>query len=103
MGKRMARKVSEKQKLKTLEKAIGTMREKIEEQIPVMAAASLSQEVTLGSGETVLRSNPEVSEFRALVKDYTAALKAYKEMTGENTEKEKAVLADIRTRFKVAK
>lgn len=99
----MARRLTEKAKLKTLEKAISTLREKIEEQIPIVAAASLSQEVTLGSGETVLRANPDVSEFRALVKDYTATCKAYRELSGENTEKEKAVLADIRTRFKVAK
>ena len=91
-------------KIKTLEKAILTVQKKITQQIPVFRNAPLAQEVTVGTGETMLRQNPEVSEFRALVKDYSQLLKAYKELTADNDNKSNVqALEDIRSKFKVAK
>lgn len=91
-------------KIKTLEKAIITVQKKITQQIPVFRNAPLAQEVMVGTGETMLRQNPEVSEFRALVKDYSQLLKAYKELTADSDNKSNVqALEDIRSKFKVAK
>ena len=91
-------------KIKTLEKAIITVQKKITQQIPVFRNAPLAQEVTVGTGETMLRQNPEVSEFRALVRDYSQLLKAYKELTADSDNKSNVqALEDIRSKFKVAK
>ena len=49
---------SKDEKLHTLEHAILAMRDKIEEQIPIFSNEPLSQEVTVGTGETILRQNP---------------------------------------------
>lgn len=98
-------KASKEKQLHTLENAILAMREKIEEQIPNFKEQPLSQEVTVGTGESMLRQNPNVSEFRALVKDYGNALKAYHELSeimGAETEEANS-LDSIRAMFKVAK
>ena len=98
-------KASKDKQLHTLENAILAMREKIEEQIPNFKEQPLSQEVTVGTGESMLRQNPNVSEFRALVKDYGNALKTYHELSeimGAETEEANS-LDSIRAMFKVAK
>lgn len=94
---------SKDEKLHTLEHAILAMREKIEEQIPIFSNEPLSQEVTVGTGETMLRQNPNVSEFRALIRDYQQAIKAYNELTGDKDEPEVRSLDSIRQKFKVVK
>jgi len=96
-------KASKEKQLHTLEDAILAMQEKIEEQIPVFKEAQLAQQVTVGTGESMLRQNPTVSEFRALVKDYGQAIKAYKELSDSNAEAESTSLDNIRLKFKVAK
>lgn len=96
-------KASKDKQLHTLENAILAMRDKIEEQIPTFKEQALSQEVTVGTGETMLRQNPTVSEFRALVKDYGQAIKTYRELSGGNAEMEASSLDSIRNKFKVAK
>lgn len=92
-------------RLKTLEDAIMAMQEKIRQQIPVFKAAPLAQEVTVGTGEEILRQNPIVSEFRALVKDYSQAVKAYKELVADSKSSEDQVsnLNSLRNKIKVAK
>ena len=91
-------------KIKTLEKAVTAMQRKITQQIPVFRNAPLAQEVTVGTGETMLRQNPEVSEFRSLVKDYSQLLEAYKELMGSSDNKSNVqTLEEIRSKFKVAK
>ena len=89
--------------LQTLENAILAMREKIEQQIPVFKDEPLAQQVTVGTGEEILRQNPNVSEFRALVKDYGQTIKTYRELTANNNITETQSLDDLRARFKVAK
>jgi hypothetical protein len=91
------------QNIETLKQAIDELRDKILEHADEFKTASLTQEVTLGSGETVIRSNPIIGEYRGLVKDYYQALKAYTELTGKQKSDEPAQLADIRARFKIAK
>ena len=51
----------------------------------------------------MLRSNPRVQEFRALVKDYVQLVKEYKEMAGESAKTEVTNLSSLRDRLKVAK
>lgn len=92
-----------KDKIKTLEKAIVAMQAKIEEQIPIFKGEPLAQKVTVGTGQEMLRQNPAVAEFRALVKDYAQAIRTYKELSDGETA-EVTSLNDLRaTLFKVAK
>ena len=95
--------VSKDEKLHTLEHAILAMRNKIEEQIPIFSSEPLSQEVTVGTGETMLRQNPNISEFRALIRDYQQAIKTYNELIGDTGQEENKVLDSLRSRLKVAK
>jgi hypothetical protein len=93
-----------KDKIKTLEKAIVAMQAKIEEQIPVFKGEPLAQKVTVGTGQEMLRQNPAVAEFRALVKDYGQAIRMFAELSGSNAdEAEESSLEAIRNKFKVAK
>lgn len=89
--------------LQTLEDAIFAMREKITQQIPVFREAPLAQMVIVGTGEEVLRQNPTVSEFRALVRDYGQTIKTYRELTASENKAETTSLDEIRARFRVAK
>ena len=92
-----------KDKIKTLEKAIVAMQAKIEEQIPVFKGEPLAQKVTVGTGQEMLRQNPAVAEFRALVKDYAQAIRTYKELA-DGEPAEVSSLSDLRAQlFKVAK
>ena len=86
----------------TLRDAILLMQEKIIESKEDFINADLSIEVRKRDGNDVVRANPCVQEYRALVKDFYTALKAYKEIRG--TEEDGANnLSSIRERFKVAK
>ena len=96
-------KASKDKQLHTLENAILAMRDKIEEQIPMFREEPLSQTVTVGTGESMLRQNPNVSEFRALVKDYGQAIRTYRELASDDNEAETANLEAFRAKFKVAK
>ena len=94
---------SKDEKLHTLENAILAMRDKIEEQIPIFNDEPLSQEVTVGTGETMRRQNPNISEFRALVRDYQQAIKTYNELVGDTGQEVNKTLDSLRNKFKVAK
>ena len=87
----------------TLAKAVFAMQDKIEQQIPIYEQMPLAQQVTVGTGERMLRQNPAVAEFRATVRDYATALNNLQSIIGDTTEAEVASLADLRSRFKVAK
>ena len=84
----------------TLLEAIRSMQTKIEDKIPEFEAAELTYEAEMGDGRTIIRANPLVQEFRALVKDYATALRAYEELGGQSV-KESDSLADLRNKFKV--
>lgn len=87
----------------TLRKAILAMQRKITRHKQEFLSAPLSIEVQMGDGRYVDRANPIVQEYRALVRDYSAAMKAYKEITDQQAPAEVNRLEDIRARFKVAK
>ena len=90
--------------LTTLKEAIEAMEEKIREQIPLYKDMPLAQEVTVGTGETMLRQNPATVEFRATVRDYGAALKILKDLEeGKPEEEIGGQLADLKAKFKLAK
>lgn len=96
-------KASKDKQLHTLENAILAMQEKIEQHIPIFKESPLAQEVTVGTGEDILRQNPNISEFRALVKDYGQVVKTYKELSADESKSDTASLDAIRAKFKVAK
>lgn len=68
-----------------LANAVITLQNKIIQQTPEYEKAPLTQEVIVGTGETVLRSNPLVQEYRATVRDYAASMKSLEELL--NTKK----------------
>lgn len=88
----------------TLANAVLAMQNKIDQQIPVYEKMPLAQQVTVGTGEKMLRQNPAVQEFRATVRDYAASLNNLQGILENNqTENAVASIEDFRSRFKVAK
>ena len=86
----------------TLAEAVLTMQEKIEQQIPVYKKMPLAQQVTVGTGETMLRANPMTQEFRATVRDYAQALNNLSEILENNKgASQSSAVDDLRARFKV--
>ena len=85
----------------TLKKAILEMQEKIISEEGRLINEPLMLEVEKGDGNTVNRANPYVQEYRALVKDYGAALRTYNELYGSEEAEPDDKLADIRSRLKV--
>lgn len=86
----------------TLKKAILAMHRKISKSKAEFQAAPLTVEVELGDGRIVTRANPIVQEYRALVRDYATALKAYKDITDGKIREDTDQLSMIRTKFKVS-
>lgn len=89
--------------LDALKQAILAMREKILKHEADYRAAPMSIEAEMRDGRYIMRANPFVQEYRALVRDYEVALKAYRDLTNNEQEAEINSLDDIRARFKVAK
>lgn len=88
----------------TLANAVLAMQEKIEQQIPTYLEMPLAQQVTVGTGETMLRQNPMTQEFRATVKDYSTALNGLRALLdGKTSEAQESNIDAIRAKFKVAK
>jgi hypothetical protein len=93
-----------KEQAVTLANAVSAMQKKIEQQIPVYANSDLAQEVTVGTGETMLRQNPVVQEFRATVKDYSTALNNLQDILSENKSPTSVSdMSELRKKFKIAK
>lgn len=84
-----------------LSDAIYSMERKIIEMLPEFDEADLVMRVGMSDGRIVMRANPFVQEFRALVKDYSIALKAQKELTGAEDQEQAAKLDMIRARLRV--
>lgn len=84
----------------TLANAVLTMQAKIEQQIPIYKDAPLAQQVTVGTGETMLRQNPLTQEFRATVRDYATALNNLQDiLETKKVAPEKSSIDDLRSRF----
>ena len=87
----------------TLRTAILTLQDKIQDNEAEFRSAPLTIEVRMGDGRYVDRVNPLVQEYRAMVRDFSAACKAYKEIMNGSESSNIKNLDDIRARFKVAK
>jgi hypothetical protein len=88
----------------TLANAVLAMQNKIEQQIPEYEQMPLAQHVTLGTGETMLRQNPAVQEFRATVRDYSQALNNLQNiLENHKTSPKVTSLNDMRNKLKAAK
>lgn len=95
-----------KPQVETLANAVLAMQAKIDQQIPVYEKMPLAQQVTVGTGERMLRQNPAVQEFRATVRDYAQALNSLNGILkneSNDTEAEVDSIAELKKRFKVAK
>lgn len=88
----------------TLANAVIAMQDKIDQQIPIYEQMPLAQQVTVGTGEKMLRQNPAVQEFRATVRDYSQALNNLKAIVDHNEEPvEIDDITDVKRKFKLAK
>ena len=84
----------------TLANAVLTMQEKIEQQIPIYKQMPLAQQVTVGTGERMLRQNPATQEFRATLRDYASALNCLEDiLDGNKAKPESSTVDDLRKRF----
>ena len=88
----------------TLANAVLAMQKKIDQQIPIYEQMPLAQQVTVGTGEKMLRQNPAVQEFRATVRDYSQSLNNLMAILENNkSATQVSSIEDLRARFKVAK
>ena len=87
----------------TLIKAILSLQKKLKENEEQFHDEPLMVWVRMNDGRDVPRANPFTQEYRAMVRDFAAALKAYKDIIGEQEEAEVNSLDNIRSRFRVAK
>lgn len=88
----------------TLANAVIAMQEKIDQQIPIYKQMPLAQQVTVGTGEKMLRQNPATQEFRATVRDYSQALNNLYEIIEAHAETENLTSLDaFRSKVKIAK
>lgn len=87
----------------TLANAVLAMQKKIDQQIPIYEQMPLAQQVTVGTGEKMLRQNPAVQEFRATVRDYAQALNNLQAILDNTPDQvEESSVEDIRKKFKIA-
>ena len=87
----------------TLANAVIAMQKKIDQQIPIYEQMPLAQQVTVGTGEKMLRQNPAVQEFRATVRDYAQALNNLQAILDNTPDQvEESSVEDIRKKFKIA-
>ena len=87
----------------TLMMTILSLQQKLEDNEERFLREPLMVWVENANGIDVPKPNPFVQEYRALVRDFSAAIKAYKEITAETENAEVSSLDSIRARFKVAK
>lgn len=87
----------------TLMMTILSLKKKLEDNEKQFLEAPLMVWVEMNDGRDVPRANPFVQEYRAMVRDFAAAIKAYKEITGDKGSAQISSLENIRSKFKVAK
>ena len=88
----------------TLAEGVLAMQRKIQQQIPVYEDMPLAQEVTVGTGEKMMRQNPAATEFRALIREYAAGISALQALINDNkiTEIKEPVSIIGRSKWKKA-
>lgn len=90
--------------IETVAKSVLAMQTQLEENYNEYITQPLSIEVVKGDGEIISRANPYVQEYRALLKDYTSAIKQLQELTnGVKVEQEMNALVNMKEKFKIAK
>lgn len=87
----------------TLMMTILSLKKKLEDNEKRFLEEPLMVWVEMNDGRDVPRANPFVQEYRAMVRDFAAAIKAYKEITGDKGSAQISSLENIRSKFKVAK
>ena len=87
----------------TLMMTILSLKKKLEDNEKRFLEEPLMVWVEMNDGRDVPRANPFVQEYRAMVRDFAAAIKAYKEITGDKGSAQIGSLENIRSKFKVAK
>lgn len=88
----------------TLANAVLAIQAKIEQQIPKYGKMKLAQRVKVGTGEKVIRANPEIQEFRATVRDYATSLNSLQMILAENKAPTQVSDMDsLMKKFKIAK
>lgn len=87
----------------TLAESTLAMQAKIIEKMPEFSDMELYQEVTVGTGETIMRGNPAMQEFRALVRDYSSLVSTLNSLLADKKPTSVSDLDSIRKKFKVAK
>lgn len=87
----------------TLMKAILSLQKKLEENEERFLEEPLRVWVENSNGVDVPKPNPFVQEYRAMVRDFAAAIKSYKDITGDKGTAQISSLENIRSKFKVAK
>lgn len=88
--------------LQTLLTSANGMKEKLEQELPLLDEMPLSQTVTSTQGEQVQKANPWMSEFRGLVRDYSTILKSIDDLTKDYKEvPETTPLDEMRKRFRI--
>ena len=71
-----------------LAESILVLQKKIKQQTPIYKQQPLAQEVTVGTGETILRQNPIAQEYRATVREYAQMLAKLSELIADSRAKE---------------
>ena len=87
----------------TLMKAILSLQKKLEDNEERYLKEPLRVWVENSNGVEVPKPNPFVQEYRAMIRDFAAAVKAYKDITGEQESAQVSSLDNLRSRFRVAK
>jgi len=88
----------------TLANAVFAIQAKIEKEIPKYGRMKLAQRVKVGTGEKIIRANPEIQEFRATVRDYATSLNSLQMILTENKAPTQVSDMDsLMKKFKIAK
>ena len=88
----------------TLANAVLAMQDKIEQQIPIYRDIPFDQEDTVGTGERMRRQQPAAQEFRATVRDYSAALNnLYGILEQHKTSAKTTSINDMREKLRAVK
>ena len=93
-----------KPQIETVVASVLAMQTQLEDNHDEYLTQPLSIQVTVGTGETINRANPFVAEYRALFKDYAAALKSLKELIDDvSVEEEINTLSSIKDKIRIVK
>ena len=85
-----------------LNKIEKTMREWIDNQLPLYSEMQPGQQMTTTQGEVVWKANPAMAEIRANIRDYCYVLKTIAGLNGEEEEIHSS-LGEMKKKFKLVR